>query len=271
MAGWRGSSVALVRWLLEAAREALELSEPSSADLLHRYVLPKTQAHRCSYVHFVSLQRDDVTGRPVELAEVAAEGEEPGTAQVALLDDEPVGEASVYVTHVWSRPFSELVSALEDFVACEVEHAQAFFWIDLLCLNHHMPWPRAPEIRTEWELEVSNRLAAMSHMCVVATPWPKAAFLSRRWCLWELYCALVEGVKITLSTPKAEVPMRPSAAVEAMEGAVEALAMLCLADSEARHLCDCWTGCGCWMDSGLKMWFTTRCLGFVWREHLLAV
>ncbi|KAL1527145.1 hypothetical protein AB1Y20_015827 [Prymnesium parvum] len=186
--------------VLAAARRRLGTLEPTSAQVLEGYVLPETRGACCSFVSFVrSVHRStelQLHAEPHRHAELHRRSDAP------LL--RPVGVASVYVCHVASSPFSDLLFSLESFISQQPEHAHAYFWVEMLSRNLHEGSANRPRAYAEWAGEVKQQLGGVTHLCVVATPAARPAFLSRRWCLWEVYCALSSGAEVTLCTRAAD-------------------------------------------------------------------
>jgi len=105
----------------------------------------------------------------------------------------PVGEASVFVSHSWGSPFASLVGALEDYLKSHQQPAYAvYFWVDCFSINQH-----AAAVSTldsaHWSRLFGEAIRSMGAVCLVATPWESPTALGRCWCLFELMSALSGG------------------------------------------------------------------------------
>ena len=105
----------------------------------------------------------------------------------------PVGEASVFVSHSWGSPFASLVGALEDYLKSHQQPAYAvYFWVDCFSINQH-----AAAVSTldsaHWSRLFGEAIRSMGAVCLVATPWESPTALGRCWCLFELMHALSGG------------------------------------------------------------------------------
>ena len=166
---------------LTAAREKLGGREPKTYEVLQQFVLPLTAERRCSLVELLWAQFD----ARIKAADAAKKKLEKKA--------NPVGEASVFVSHSWGSPFASLVGALEDYLKSHQQPAYAvYFWIDCFSINQH-----AAAVSTldsaHWSRLFGEAIRSMGAVCLVATPWESPTALGRCWCLFELMSALSGG------------------------------------------------------------------------------
>jgi hypothetical protein len=101
-----------------------------------------------------------------------------------------IGEATVFVSHVWQYRFLDLVDSLIlRFSGLEPpKRAKVRLWIDVFSVNQHLLGD------TEWSLsEFKELVADIGHTALVLAStadhsWETMPALRRTWCLWELHC-----------------------------------------------------------------------------------
>lgn len=205
-----GVRLSTLRAVLASAQASIDSPRPTTAEVLSHFVLPATTGARCSFAQqLLATQRE--------------------TRRTHPRAPPMVGIASMRVSHAWDEPFADLVDALESFLKREPEHAQACFWVDVLSVDFHSSSLHDTSDPTAWALELRRQIAACTHLCVIATPWPTPTFLSRRWCLWETYCALAEGLHVALC------PCGDHDALSATQPSVDFLSRLSLVNTIVRQ------------------------------------
>ena len=189
-----GVSAKYARKVLESTRERTQLAEPTTADVCVSYAKVETADTRTSLVDLLWAKKE----RSVQKHDAY---------KTRVPKGHSVGIASVFVSHAWGRPFSDLVGAIEEYIEHEPRHAHAFFWIDTLSVNQHQlaDANQVPMDSHAWATMFGGAIRDMGQVCVVATPWERPMPLRRCWCLWELFSACAgEGVSITLCLPSTE-------------------------------------------------------------------
>ena len=99
--------------------------------------------------------------------------------------------ATVFVSHAWNSPFSELVAALDCFVAEQQQLDNTWlFWIDAFVADQ---WATVPlsQYPIEWYTDVFPAFVALiGRTVMVMSPGATPVALTRSWCLWEAICTL---------------------------------------------------------------------------------
>ena len=113
----------------------------------------------------------------------------------------PVGEASVFVSHSWGSPFASLVGALEDYLKSHQQPAYAvYFWVDCFSINQHAAVSTLDS--AHWSRLFGEAIRAWAR-CLVATPWESPTALGCCWCLFELMSALSGATAATAAATAA--------------------------------------------------------------------
>ena len=108
-----------------------------------------------------------------------------------------VGPASVLLSYTWQYKMESVAAALERWAGRTGRDSRStFVWICSLCLNQH----RMNEIKSPEELseEFGTRVQAIGHILPMLEPWDAALYLTRAWCLFELYTAICQHVAIDI-------------------------------------------------------------------------
>ena len=107
-----------------------------------------------------------------------------------------------FLSHAWSMPFSELVNIAEQaanvhfknqtdlltrIVTTEDILDSSFFWIDVFCKNQHIPAPAMEEF---------HKALKAPEVAVIALFPQNPIALQRIWCLFEIWTAVVNNIKI---------------------------------------------------------------------------
>lgn len=119
-----------------------------------------------------------------------------GCAYVDVLSGlDEVGSATALLSYTWQYRVQSIVDALVRWVKIsERNPEQTYIWICSLCLNQH----RMTTIKSSDELanEFRPRVLTIGRILPMLEPWDNAIYLTRAWCLFELYVAIGEHVKI---------------------------------------------------------------------------
>jgi tetratricopeptide (TPR) repeat protein len=97
-----------------------------------------------------------------------------------------VGEATVLLCHTWHYKFLDVVRAVLNLFD-NARHT--IVWLDLFSGNHH----RQPLIPVDWLCgPYRMAMSQFNRVVLVLAPWQTPIPLGRMWCLWEIYCAIVD-------------------------------------------------------------------------------
>tara|TARA_A100001015_G_scaffold202108_1_gene225705 strand:- start:481 stop:2022 length:1542 start_codon:yes stop_codon:yes gene_type:complete len=104
-----------------------------------------------------------------------------------------VGIASVFISHAWKYTFVEVISALEYHFRNE---SDIFIWFDLVSNNQI----QAPNLSFEWWSNTfKSAIEDFGRVVLILSPFDKPVVLTRGWCIFEIYCAVITGSKFELA------------------------------------------------------------------------
>lgn len=202
-----GVSAVYARKVLEETRKRTGLPEPTTIDVCNAFAKVVTADARTSVTDMLWAAKDSA----IQAADARKEKYKVKGARVGI--------ATVFVSHAWGRPFSDLVGAVEEYTNLHSNEASgiAFYWIDTLSVNQHGVDPnQAPMDPHDLARLFGGAIREMGKVCVVATPWEKPVPLTRCWCLWELFSAATgDDCSIELCMPPAERALHAKALGEA--------------------------------------------------------
>jgi len=124
-----------------------------------------------------------------------------GCSYVDFLEDvDDVGKAIALLSYTWTYKVVDVVQALNRWVASEghrrIDTRRAYIWICSLCLNQHrMHKALSPEALAG---EFGPRVVAIGRLLPMLDPWRTPAYVTRAWCLFELYTAIQKKVPISI-------------------------------------------------------------------------
>jgi hypothetical protein len=101
-----------------------------------------------------------------------------------------VGRANVFVSHAWLCKFTDLLSALRNWLdsLTDAERGQPwFFWIDVFVCNQESSGPKDFDW---WRHTFKQSVESIGRTVIVMTPWKKPTYIERAWCLFEFYTTL---------------------------------------------------------------------------------
>eukprot|EP00038_Savillea_parva_P006120 m.161761 g.161761 ORF g.161761 m.161761 type:complete len:2425 (-) comp12114_c0_seq1:110-7384(-) len=152
---------------------------------------------------------------------------EMGSSYVDSLDHvDDVGTAIALLSYTWSYKVVDVVQALSRWSASHgIDARQAYIWICSLCLNQHrIVKALSPE---ELASEFGPRVVAIGQLLPMLDPWQQPIYMTRAWCLFELYTAIQKQIKITIILTAAQEALFLNAmATEGYSAMDEALAMI---------------------------------------------
>lgn len=133
-----------------------------------------------------------------------------GAAYVHCLenDADKVGVATHMLSYTWSYSIGDIVGALCDF--CETHNLnlkRTYIWVDCFCINQHRVIEQKETVGTgmlNFEEEFSATLTGIGHMLAMMVPWHAPLYISRIWCVFEVFTAHISGCKIDIILPPSE-------------------------------------------------------------------
>jgi tetratricopeptide (TPR) repeat protein len=129
-----------------------------------------------------------------------------GAAYVDCLDGrDNVGKANVMLSYGWGNTVADIVDVL--VAHCEkkdLDPKSTYVWICCLCNNQH----RVAESNVPFEElkdNFANKVETIGSVVALLAPWDKALYLTRVWCIFELFTANeCDGCNLNIEMPARE-------------------------------------------------------------------
>jgi len=135
----------------------------------------------------------DAVIRPLGHNKTCPRDKKIGCAYVDTLKrQDDVGRAIALLSYTWSYKVVSVGAALQRWTEqVERKPKRAYIWICSLCLNQHRIGQRvvSPE---DLANEFGPRVQAIGRILPMLEPWRNPTYLTRAWCLFELYTAIGE-------------------------------------------------------------------------------
>ncbi|CAB9517390.1 Polyubiquitin (Fragment) [Seminavis robusta] len=134
-----------------------------------------------------------------------------GAAYVHALDSQHVGPATRMLSYSWSYAIGDIVDTLMDYcLAQNLNPKHTFVWLCCLCCNQHRV---AENIKLGMEVPFHvfrdifhSRVIGIGHLLAMMSPWHEPRYLSRVWCIYEMFIASFQnsGVRVSIVMPPRE-------------------------------------------------------------------
>jgi hypothetical protein len=114
-----------------------------------------------------------------------------------------VGEATLFLSHVWNERFWDTVDSVLYVVQQNGASAlhNTFIWFDIFSTSQHITVDRP----SSWWMETFKKaIAKMGQLAMVMNPWHNPNSLKRAWCVLELFCCASTGGRFEVAMPPAE-------------------------------------------------------------------
>jgi len=153
-------------------------------------------------IHGVIRKKGSCTECPID--------DEVGAAYVhSVADMDAVGKASIMISYARCYSIGDILDTIVGYCKSEdLDPEKTYVWIYCLCSNQH----RVVEKRKEGENTPFNefrtisrkRISNIGHILAVLAPWQAPTYLSRMWCLFEIFMASERACKITIRMPSSQ-------------------------------------------------------------------
>ena len=137
------------------------------------------------------------------------------------------GAATVFVSHVWSYAFDEMLQAIDEYM-CTVpleKRCEVYVWLDVVCID---PFQAATIDSAGWAQTFSHMVKSIDQTLLVAIPALAPKAIKRSWVIFELLCTLQAQSQLTVVTSP-----REAASFKDVRGYIAAIATLADIDSRA--------------------------------------
>lgn len=107
------------------------------------------------------------------------------------------------LSYSWGYAVGDIAETLNRFGS-----SKTYIWICCLCINQH----RVKEAQSagkvvpfeEFKEAFGKRVAGVTHILAMMSPWHCPFYIKRAWCVFEFSCAMTEGKQLTVLMPPAE-------------------------------------------------------------------
>ncbi|KAF0696110.1 hypothetical protein As57867_013065, partial [Aphanomyces stellatus] len=164
--------------------------------------------------HFVELHGGRYAFQGLSTKDVCMKFVKPFTAssQLSLVDhvlrndpesDLYVQPATWFVSHAWNYMFLDVVDALRDFFDdLGVDSDSVAVWFCMFNNNQHLV---QGQVRFEfWVDSFQRALTSIGNVVMVLSPWYNPTTLTRAWCVFEIYVAIVTDARFEVAMAKAQ-------------------------------------------------------------------
>ena len=135
-----------------------------------------------------------------------------GAAYVDCLQGKDnVGQATVMLSYGWRYSIKDIVDTLESYCKEQgLDIRRTYVWICCLCNNQFRvaesmrlgSQKSQREAFIDFQNTFQDRVVGIGHVIAMMYPWDKPVYLSRIWCIFELYCASEdENCKLSIAMP----------------------------------------------------------------------
>jgi hypothetical protein len=149
-----------------------------------------------------------------------------GCAYVDTLDQQSASHATHMLSYTWGYRVGDIVDALS--AHCELtglDPKETYIWICCLCINQHRVKEASARGETVpfevFEAEFRSRVQGVGHVLAMMEPWFQPKYLTRVWCVYELFVAEDLGIQLDILMPPREGVRFAEALMESTDGLVE--------------------------------------------------
>jgi len=125
-----------------------------------------------------------------------------GAAYVHSILKMYVGKADIMLSYAWGDSIGDIVDTLVGYCTeANLNQKNTFVWICCLCSNQHSDKIVPLD---NFRLVFDWRMKEIGHVLVVMAPWQSPTYLTRVWCLFEIFMATENGCNVTITMPTRE-------------------------------------------------------------------
>jgi len=108
-----------------------------------------------------------------------------------LTTQDDVGRATALLSYTWGYKVTSIANALRRWTErVERNPKRTYIWVCSLCLNQHRINLDSTKTPEELAHEFGPRVATIGRILPMLEPWRDPEYLTRAWCLFELYTAI---------------------------------------------------------------------------------
>jgi Tetratricopeptide repeat len=159
---------------------------------------------KSSTINDIENLRDSKPGviRRKGLEVICLNDSQKGAAYVdCLAGEDNVGYATHMLSYSWGYTVGDIVDTLVDFCATnDLNPKRTYIWICCLCVNQHRVV--GATLDTSGFVQVfGKRVQQIGHILCIMAPWQSPQYLTRVWCIFELYTTNQCGCKVSIVMP----------------------------------------------------------------------
>ncbi|CAB9531235.1 Kinesin light chain [Seminavis robusta] len=138
----------------------------------------------------------------------------PGSAYVHCVEGvDNVGDATHMLSYSWKYAIGDIIDTLVDFCDKNDKNPKrTYVWICCLCINQHRVVKQTMlEEKGTVETETvdflslfGDRVTSIGTIVAMMAPWSAPTYLTRVWCVFEIYTAYQKGCNIIIAMPPAQ-------------------------------------------------------------------
>lgn len=115
-----------------------------------------------------------------------------------------VGPATRMLSYVWGYKLGDIINSLETYCAqTNIDTKETYIWICCLCNNQHRVGEDVPY--GTFHKIFRNTVVEVGHILAMMVPWDKPLYLTRIWCIFEIYSAdETDGCAVEIIMPPRE-------------------------------------------------------------------
>ncbi|CAK9068670.1 Tartrate-resistant acid phosphatase type 5 (TR-AP) (Tartrate-resistant acid ATPase) (TrATPase) (Type 5 acid phosphatase) (Uteroferrin) (UF) [Durusdinium trenchii] len=128
----------------------------------------------------------------------------------ALGESEDAGISNFMLSYSWRYRVDDIITSLVHH--CETRERdmkRTYFWICCLCINQH----RVKEAQAaglvvpfeDFREHFQQRVVGVGHVLALMAPWDNPVYVSRVWCVFEIFTAVNENCELTVILPPVEM------------------------------------------------------------------
>mmetsp|Transcript_26185 Transcript_26185/g.68767 ORF Transcript_26185/g.68767 Transcript_26185/m.68767 type:complete len:847 (+) Transcript_26185:3-2543(+) len=119
-----------------------------------------------------------------------------GCAYVDILSGpDNIGRATAMLTHSWNNRAFDIIDALDAWCTTHKRsNRRVYIWMDAFCLNLHRD--HKAQALDAVKADLCKRLTSIGRCISFMDPWDQPQFVTRAWCLYELFTAISLGDSI---------------------------------------------------------------------------
>jgi len=133
-----------------------------------------------------------------------------GAAYVhSILEPKAVGRAQIMLSYSWGYTIGDIVDTLQVYCHNSGKNPDhVYVWICCFCINQHrviaMRRQKKDVPFDEFRSIFEQRVTEIGHIVAMMAPWQEPFYLTRIWCIFEMFTAKNNGSTISITMPSAE-------------------------------------------------------------------